>query len=157
MLVPGDLAPDFTLVAGDGTRHSLSSYRGSIVVLYFYPRDLTPGCTREACDFRDAGPEVKRHGVVVMGVSPDPPNRHTRFAEKYELNFPLLSDEEFEVSQLYGVWKKKKLYGKTFLGIERSTFIIDGEGVIRWMMRGVRVKDHVTQVLQQLNAMKSTA
>src|SRR5713101_9146635 len=130
-------APDFTLpavgspdVVKDG-KVQLSALRNHVVVLYFYPKDDTPGCTAEACSFRDANREMQKRGIVVLGVSADDIASHRKFADKYGLSFPLLSDADTSVSQLYGVWKEKNFYGKKFMGVNRETFLIDKEGVIR--------------------------
>ncbi|NMP22077.1 peroxiredoxin [Sulfobacillus harzensis] len=141
----GKEAPDFTLPGTDGIVH-LADLRGQFVVLYFYPRDNTPGCTTEACDFRDAYGTLRDLGVVVLGVSTDSLASHQKFRAKHQLPFPLLSDENAEVARNYGVYKQKTLYGKVSWGIERSTFIIDPEGVVRRVFRKVRVPGHVDQV-----------
>lgn len=146
----GDFAPDFTLPATGGVEVSLKQYRGQPVVLYFYPRDATPGCTQEACDFRDAQAVYAAHNAVILGVSTDSLKRHDNFAAKQELNFPLLSDPESDVCRTYGVWVEKKLYGKTHWGIERSTFLIDRAGKIARIWRKVKVKGHVDEVLAAL-------
>ncbi len=153
MLSEGDLAHDFTLSTGDGSTLTLSALRGAPVVVYFYPRDNTPGCTKEACDFRDASDPFRQRGAQVVGISPDPPSRHAGFAAKHGLTFPLLSDPDHAVCDAYGVWTHKKLYGRTFLGIQRSTFLIDAAGVIRAIWRGVTVKGHVAEVLQRMDAL----
>lgn len=149
MLNVGDKAPAFTLPGEDG-KVSLKDFKGKTVVLYFYPKDLTSGCTVQACDFRDALPRFKKKGAVVLGVSRDPLKRHTAFREKHELNFPLLSDEDGKVCEAYGVWKEKSLYGRKYMGIERSTFVINGRGVIEEIYRKVAVKDHAKIVLDTL-------
>lgn len=130
MLETGTKAPDFTLPDQDGTMHSLTDYRGKKVVLYFYPKDNTPGCTKQACGFRDLYPDITEKGAVVLGVSKDSVASHKRFQEKYQLPFTLLSDENLEVLQAYDVWKEKKVYGKTVLGVVRTTYLIDEEGMI---------------------------
>ena len=152
-LKEGDLAPDFELVADDGSKASLSSFRGSKVVLYFYPKDMTSGCTKEALAFRDAMPSLEELGAVVLGVSRDGVESHRRFKEKYSLNFLLLSDPELGVHKLYGVWREKRMYGRTFIGTERSTFIIGRDGRIRRIFRKVKVSGHVEQVRQGLSEM----
>lgn len=149
-LTVGSPAPDFTLPTGDGGTVSLSDFRGKTVVLYFYPRDNTPGCTREACGFQAEQAAIVRKGAVVLGVSADTPDAHRRFAEKYRLTFPLLSDGKKEVITAYGVWKRKSLYGRTFLGIERTTFIIDRRGIISRIFRKVKVNGHTEDVLNNL-------
>ncbi|MBI2104348.1 MAG: thioredoxin-dependent thiol peroxidase [Candidatus Omnitrophica bacterium] len=150
MLKPGDAAPPFSLQAGDGKTVVLSDFRGRKVVLYFYPKDDTPGCTREACGFRDALPRAARSGAVVLGVSRDPLPSHQRFAEKFRLTFPLLSDPDAAVCKAYGVYKQKSLYGRTYWGIERMTFLIDEEGRIARIFPHVKVDGHVDAVLQAL-------
>ena len=149
MLKPGDVAPPFSLQAADGKTVALSDFRGKRVILYFYPKDDTPGCTREACGFRDALPRLGREGVV-LGVSRDPLPSHRRFAEKFRLTFPLLSDPDAAVGKAYGAYKQKSLYGRTFLGIERVTFLIDEEGRIARIFPKVKVDGHVEAVLQAL-------
>ncbi len=152
-LEPGDKAPDFTQPTDGGGTLSLKSLRGKKVVLYFYPKDLTPGCTKEACDFRDAFPALKRKKVEIIGVSKDSVARHDRFKEKYDIPFTLLSDEDGETIQAYGVWKKKSLYGRSFMGIERTTFLIDEKGTLRNIWRKVKVKDHVDAVIAAIKAL----
>lgn len=142
----GEPAPDFELPDTDGNLVKLSDFRGKKVILYFYPKDNTPGCTREACDFRDALPQFEEVNAVILGVSSDGAKSHDKFRSKYDLPFILLSDTDREVADKYGVWKKKKLYGKTFLGIERSTFIIDEQGRLTEEMRKVKVAGHVDAV-----------
>ena len=146
----GNLAPDFTLMGSDGKEHKLSDYRGKKVVLYFYPKDNTPGCTTEACDFRDNINEIENLNAVVLGISKDNLNSHNRFIEKFSLPFILLSDEEKVVCELYDVIKEKNMYGKKVLGIERSTFIIDEEGNLIKEFRKVKVKGHIDEVLNSL-------
>lgn len=144
----GQLAPDFELPASDGKQVKLSDYRGKHVVLYFYPKDMTPGCTTEACDFRDQHKSFEELDAVVLGVSPDPVARHEKFIEKYGLPFALLADEDHEVAEQYGVWKLKKNFGKEYMGVERSTFIIDKEGKVAHAWEKVKVKGHVEEALQ---------
>lgn len=144
----GQLAPDFELPASDGKLVKLSDYRGKHVVLYFYPKDMTPGCTTEACDFRDQHKNFEELDAVVLGVSPDPVSRHEKFIEKYCLPFTLLADEEHEVAEQYGVWKLKKNFGKEYMGIERSTFIIDKDGKVARVWDKVKVSGHVEEALQ---------
>lgn len=146
----GDRAPDFTLPSDDGEPRSLEAFRGRRVVLYFYPKDDTSGCTAEACEFRDALPRFKSGDAVVLGVSPDPIASHRKFKEKYDLNFPLLADEEHEVAEAYGVWKEKSMYGRKYWGVERSTFLIDGEGMIMHALRKVKPKGHAEVVAELL-------
>jgi len=150
-LKPGDEAPPFILPSSDGKKVDLTSYRGkSHVVLYFYPKDDTPGCTKEACAFRDAFTELKKANAVVLGVSLDPLASHQKFIEKYTLPFLLLSDTDAAVSKAYGVYKLKRMYGRQFWGIERSTFLIDPKGKIRHLFRKVKVDLHLDEVLSAL-------
>ncbi len=149
-LTPGMRAPDFSLPDGNGRQLSLNDFRGKKVVLYFYPRDNTPGCTKEACSFQDQLASIKRQKAIVIGVSPDTPSSHQRFAEKFNLSFPLVSDEKKELAKLYGVWKQKTFMGRKFLGVVRSTFIIDEEGVISRVFRNVKVDGHTDEVLEAL-------
>ncbi len=150
-LKPGDRAPSFVLSAGSGETITLKAFEGKKnVVLYFYPKDSTPGCTTEACDFRDAIEGLNQSDTVVFGVSRDSLKSHQRFSEKQQLNFPLLSDPEAEVCTAYGVYQLKKNYGREYMGIVRSTFIIDKTGKIVEAMYGVRVKGHVDAVLARL-------
>ena len=146
----GNLAPDFTLMGSDGKEHKLSDYKGKKVVLYFYPKDNTPGCTTEACDFRDNINEITNLNAVVLGISKDNLNSHNKFIEKFNLPFILLSDEDKVVCNLYDVIKEKNMYGKKVLGIERSTFILDEEGNLIKEFRKVKVKGHIEEVLNSL-------
>ena len=150
MVEKGDLAPDFTLPADDGTQVKLSDLRGQKVVLYFYPKDDTPGCTTQACDLRDASPVMADEGAAVLGVSPDPIQSHEKFRDKFQLNFPLLSDEDHQVAEAYGVWKEKSMYGRKFWGIERSTFILDEQGTVMEAWRKVSPKGHAERVQEVL-------
>ncbi len=150
MLQEGTLAPDFTLQAAGGGSVTLSDYRGQTVVLYFYPKDDTPGCTTEACNFRDDYSDILAAGAVVLGVSPDSVQSHDKFALKYELPFPLLSDPDHQVAETYGAWGEKKMYGRTFMGIIRSTYVIDDKGVIVKVFPKVRPKNHSQEVLAVL-------
>ncbi len=150
MVSEGDPAPDFRLPADDGRTYSLKDFRGKKVVLYFYPKDDTPGCTREACSFRDSLARVASKRAVVLGVSKDDLDSHARFRKKYELTFPLLSDTDGKVLNAYGVWKEKSAYGKTFMGVERTTFIIDEKGRIAKVFLRVKVDGHVDEVLEAL-------
>ncbi|KYG26928.1 thioredoxin-dependent thiol peroxidase [Alkalihalobacillus trypoxylicola] len=143
----GKEAPAFKLPANNGEEVSLADFNGKKVVLYFYPKDMTPGCTTQACDFRDFSREFEQFNTVILGVSPDPINRHEKFIEKHQLPFLLLSDENHKVAEDYEVWKLKKNFGKEYMGIERSTFIIDEKGTLLKEWRKVRVKDHVNEVL----------
>lgn len=146
----GQAAPDFTLPNQDGVSVSLSDFKGKHVVLYFYPKDMTPGCTTQACDFRDQYENFSDLNAVIIGISPDPVERHQRFIEKHELPFILLADVDHQVAELYDVWKLKKNFGKEYYGIERSTFIIDKEGILQKEYRKVRVKGHVEEALQYI-------
>lgn len=146
----GDKAPDFSIAGDQNNKVSLSQYKGQKVILYFYPKDNTPGCTIEAQQFRDALQALQEHGYAVLGVSRDSVKRHQNFKAKQELNFPLLADTEEEVCTLYDVIKEKKLYGKTYMGIERSTFVIDEEGIVTHVYRNVKAKEHVGQLLADL-------
>jgi peroxiredoxin Q/BCP len=147
-LQSGNPAPDFTLEADDGSQVQLSSLRGSPVVLYFYPKDDTPGCTKEACAFRDRKKELAELGVKVLGVSPDDVASHKRFIKKYGLNFPLLADPDLQVSEKFGAWGEKTVYGKKSVGMRRSTFLIDSSGVIRKVWPNVKPDGHDEQVLE---------
>lgn len=146
----GQQAPDFTLEASNGEQVSLSDLRGKKVVIYFYPKDMTPACTEQACHFRDAYPIIADSNTVVLGISPDEMKAHHKFISKQELPFLLLSDTEHAVSELFGVWQLKKLYGKEYMGIVRSTFLIDESGKLVREWRKIRVKGHVEQVLEAL-------
>lgn len=150
----GDRAPDFSLPAtGDRNPLSLKDLRGAPVVLYFYPKDATPGCTTQACDFRDHRSAMQAIGAQVVGVSPDSLASHERFTAKQGLNFPLVADEAHEAATAYGVWQLKKMYGREYMGIVRSTFLIDAEGVIRRVWTKVRVKGHIEEVQEALAAL----
>jgi peroxiredoxin Q/BCP len=146
----GQAVPDFTLKSGSGREVSLRDYRGKKLIIYFYPADMTPSCTQEACDFRDFNGQFAEWNAEVIGISPDDPNKHQRFTAKYELPFELLSDPDHEVCELFGVWQLKKLYGKEYMGVVRSTFLIDEEGKLVQEWRNIRVKNHVVNVLQAL-------
>ena len=152
-------APDFTLpavgsekVVKNGHVH-LQELQGRPVVLYFYPKDDTPGCTKEACSFRDANRAMQKRGVVVLGVSADSLTSHQKFAEKYGLSYPLLADTETTVSQLYGVWKEKSFLGKKYLGVNRQTFLIDRNGIVRKVWSSVKPDDHANEVLEAIEAL----
>ena len=150
MVKEGNKAPDFSGKNQEGQLVKLSSFKGEKnIILYFYPKDMTPGCTTEACDFRDQYKKFKN--TTILGVSIDPPERHQKFIEKYSLPFDLIADESKKIVEKYGVWQEKKLYGKTFMGIIRSTLIIDKDGVIKKIFTKVKVKGHVEEVLQFLN------
>ena len=150
MLKAGDKAPEFTLKDDGGRDVSLSDFKGKTVVLYFYPKDDTPGCTKEACDFRDSHRRFQARGAAVLGVSRDPASSHARFKKKHGLPFPLLSDEDGRACRAYGVWVRKSLYGRTYMGVERSTFVIDGRGVIVDAARKVKVDGHAGATLEKV-------
>ena len=150
MVAVGEPAPDFALPADDGRLLSLKDFRGKKVVLYFYPKDDTPGCTKEACSFRDNLARVTSKGAVILGVSRDDSKSHVKFKDKYNLNFPLLSDDDGRVTGAYGVWKKKNLYGREYFGIERTTFLIDERGKVAKIWPRVRVEGHTDDVLAAL-------
>ncbi|HEX6900854.1 MAG TPA: thioredoxin-dependent thiol peroxidase [Thermoanaerobaculia bacterium] len=149
----GESAPDFSLSDDNGRQVKLSDFRGSPVVLYFYPQDDTPGCTKEACAFRDRSAELQAKGAVVLGVSPDDVASHGQFRDKYSLNFPLLADAGHKVAERYGAWREKNMYGKVTLGIQRSTFLIDGDGKVRKLWKKVNVDGHDEQVLKALETL----
>ena len=151
MLETGTKAPDFSLPDQDGVMHSLNRYRGKKVILYFYPRDNTPGCTKQACGFRDLYPQFTEKGAVVLGVSKDSVASHKKFKEKYQLSFPILSDTELEVIQAYDVWKEKKLYGKVSMGVVRTTYLIDENGIISKAFGKVKAAQNPEQMLEELN------
>jgi peroxiredoxin Q/BCP len=153
VIEPGQPAPDFTLPDQHGRDVRLSDLRGTPVVLYFYPRDNTPGCTTEACAFRDARDDYEKAGARVLGVSPDGVASHLKFAEKFKLPFTLLADTEKAVCQAYGVWQQKTLYGKTSMGVVRATFVIGSEGVVRHVFPKVKVNGHSDEVLAVLKAL----
>jgi peroxiredoxin Q/BCP len=150
MLEPGATAPDFTLPDQHGEPVTLSALRGNNVVLYFYPKADTPGCTTQACGIRDHRADYERLGAVVLGVSPDPPKRIAKFDDKHGLAFPLLGDESHEVAEAYGVWIEKSMYGRTYMGMERSTFVIDPEGKVSHVFRKVKPAEHDALVLGAL-------
>ena len=154
MVNEGEKAPNFTLQADDGRTVSLSDYRGKKVVLYFYPKDGTPGCTREAIEFRDTVKEFEKEDAVILGVSKDSVKSHQKFKQKHGLPFTLLSDPEGKVLTLYDVWKKKSLYGKTFMGTERTTFLIDEDGNVKKIYRKVKVDGHAQVCLLDLKGAK---
>lgn len=150
MLKEGDAAPDFTARDAEGNEVSLSSLRGRDVVLYFYPKDDTPGCTRQACAFRDGKARLEEHGAAVLGVSRDSVESHVKFRNKFGLNFPLLSDPDHVVAEKYGAWREKTLYGKKSLGIQRSTYLIGPDGKVARVWKSVKVDGHDEQVLEAL-------
>ncbi|MBL8709371.1 MAG: thioredoxin-dependent thiol peroxidase [Rhodospirillaceae bacterium] len=146
----GAKAPVFSMKTDGGGKVSLSEFKGKNVVLYFYPKDDTSGCTAEACGFRDRLPAFKKLDAVVIGVSRDPVESHDKFKKKYELNFPLASDDSGKVTEAYGVWVEKNMYGKKYMGIERATFLIDGKGVLRGIWRKVKVPGHVEEIAKAI-------
>ena len=148
LLEVGDKAPDFTTIDQDGQRVKLSDFRGKKVVLYFYPKDDTPGCTKEACSFRDGWSAFRRRKIEVLGVSAQDEKSHKKFAEKFSLHFRLLADAERKIVEAYGVWGEKSLYGRKFMGIERSTFLVDSNGKLVREWRKVKVKGHAAEVLE---------
>jgi peroxiredoxin Q/BCP len=150
MLKEGDKAPDFTTKDDQGNDVSLKDFRGKKVVLYFYPKDNTSGCTKEACDFRDNFARIKHKDAIVLGVSPDSEKSHGKFKSKFDLTFPLLVDEDKTLVNAYGVWKEKSMYGRKYMGVERTTFIIDEKGRITKIFPKVKVAGHVDAVLEAL-------
>jgi peroxiredoxin Q/BCP len=150
-LQPGDSAPDFTLPDQDGHSVSLSGLRGKSVVLYFYPKADTPGCTTQACGVRDHRPDYESADAVVLGVSPDPVKAISKFDQKFDLGFPLLADEQHEVAEAYGVWVEKSMYGRTYMGNERATFVISPDGTIKDVFRKVKPAQHDELVLGALS------
>lgn len=152
MVNEGEMAPDFVLQSDTRTQISLSNYRGKKVVLYFYPKDETPGCTTEALGFRDAISEFEKEDAVILGVSKDSIESHQKFKKKHGLPFTLLSDPDAVVLNLYGVWKEKKLYGRTFMGTERTTFLIDEKGIVQKVYRKLKPQEHVSTCLLDLKA-----
>ena len=150
MSLVGLKAPGFSLMNEQGNLVTLEHYKGKYVVLYFYPKDMTPGCTTEACFFRDAYTEFSDLNAVILGVSADDANKHTKFIEKYGLPFSLLVDEDHAVSESYHVWVLKKMYGKEYMGIERSTFLINPDGIVVKEWRKVKVKNHIEEVLESI-------
>ncbi|OAB42607.1 thioredoxin-dependent thiol peroxidase [Paenibacillus antarcticus] len=150
----GQSAPPFTLMASNGERISLSDYLGRKVVLYFYPKNMTPGCTTEACNFRDANSDIEKLGAFILGISPDEVKSHGKFIERNDLPFLLLSDADHVVSEMYGVWQLKKMYGREYLGIVRSTFLINEEGILVKEWRKVKVAGHSEEVLTTLQLLE---
>ncbi|GAB1429331.1 thioredoxin-dependent thiol peroxidase [Ignavibacteria bacterium] len=150
------VAPDFTAANDNGNSASLADFRGKYIILYFYPKDNTTGCTAEACDFRDNMSVLTEYGAAVIGVSPDSAKSHNKFREKYALNFMLLSDEDKEICRLYGVWTEKSMYGRKYMGVERTTFLIDKQGLIRRIWRKVKVQGHIAEVLSFLQSIQNT-
>lgn len=150
----GSPAPAFALKGDDGKTHKLADFKGKPVVLYFYPKDDTPGCTKEACAFRDRKKEIEKLGAVVLGVSPDDADSHSKFRKKFDLNFPLLVDEGHKLADEFGAWREKNMYGKVSMGIVRSTFLIDGDGKIAKAWKKVSVDGHDEQVLEAIRELK---
>ena len=157
MIESGEQAPDFTLPDQDGASVSLADLRGRTVVLYFYPKASTPGCTTQACGIRDHLPQYEDSGAVVLGVSPDPVKKVKKFHDAEELNFTLLADEDHAVCEAYGVWAEKSMYGRTYWGALRATFVIDADGVVRHVIPKVSPKTHDEQVLAALAGLAATA
>lgn len=154
-LEQGDKAPQFTLTSDSGKKIKLSELKGRSVILYFYPKDDTPGCTQEACAFRDLHSELTQSGAMVLGVSPDSIESHVRFRDKFELNFPLLADPDHAVAEAYGAWREKNMYGKKSMGIQRSTFLLDAEGKVAKIWKKVQVEGHDASVLEALKELAS--
>jgi peroxiredoxin Q/BCP len=150
----GKKAPAFTLTNDAGEKVKLADLQGSPVVLYFYPKDDTPGCTKEACAFRDQKAALKKLGAIVLGVSPDDRASHARFRDKYDLNFPLLADPDHKIAEKYGAWREKNMYGKKSMGVQRSTFLIDPQGTVAKVWKRVQVAGHDEQVIEALKALK---
>nr|MDF9459571.1 thioredoxin-dependent thiol peroxidase [Bacillus pumilus] len=148
----GQQVPEIELIGDNGEKVKLSDFKGKHIVLYFYPKDMTPGCTTEACDFRDRHQSFAELDAVIIGVSPDSQDKHQKFKEKHDLPFLLLVDDEQKLSEAFGVWKLKKNFGKEYMGIERSTFLINKEGTLVKEWRKVKVKDHVEEALEELKA-----
>jgi peroxiredoxin Q/BCP len=146
----GEKAPDFNVSTDAGQKVKLSDFKGKKIVLYFYPKDDTPGCTKEACAFRDGIDEIKDRGAIVLGVSTDSVDSHKKFKSKFDLNFPLLADTDKKIVEAYGVWKEKTNYGKTYMGIERTTFIIDEQGKVSHIFPKVKVDEHYDEVIDAL-------
>lgn len=146
-LEKGQKAPEFTGKDQEGRDISLADFRGKKVILYFYPKDQTPGCTAQACNLRDNYQELQKHGYVVLGVSPDSEASHRRFIEKQELPFTLIADEDKSIHEKYGVWKEKNMYGRKYMGTVRTTFVMDEEGTIEDIIKKVKTKDHTAQIL----------
>ena len=146
-LKPGDKAPAFSAPTDGGGQLSLSGMKGKPFILYFYPKDDTPGCTKEACDFRDNMSQFKRLGITVIGVSKDSPAKHDKFKNKYDLPFTLISDEDGKICEKWGVWIEKSMYGRKYMGIDRSTFLIDEKGIIRHVWRKVSVTNHINETI----------
>jgi len=155
-LKPGQKAPDFTVMNDQGEKVKLSDFKGKKVVLYFYPKDDTPGCTKEACAFRDGLSQIKKRGAEVVGVSIDSVASHEKFKDKFDLNFPLLADTDKKIVEAYGTWKEKSMYGKKYMGIERTTFVIDENGMISHIFPKVKVDEHYDEVLKAIDTKRSS-
>jgi thioredoxin-dependent peroxiredoxin len=156
-LTVGDKAPDFILPSSEGGTVSLQDFQGSPLVVYFYPKDDTPGCTKEACNFRDSIDELKKAGAAVIGISKDDLASHAKFKDKYKLNFPLASDQDGKTIEAYGAWMEKSMFGKKYMGIGRCTFLIDGDGRVVNAWRDVKVNGHIDEVLAAISALKKKA
>ena len=154
MLDSGSSVPQFSLPDQDGKIHNINDYKGQWVIIYFYPKDMTPGCTTEACNFQEALPDFNTINAVIFGISKDSVERHKKFADKYNLHFRLLSDENNDVCEQFGVWQQKKLYGKEFMGIVRSSFLINPEGKIAKVYPKVKVKEHHAEILEDLKVLQ---
>lgn len=151
-LKEGEKAPKFIGIDQNGKSIGLSDFSGKPLILFFYPKDMTPGCTAEACNLRDNYSELKKQGFEILGISPDSISRHQKFIEKYELPFPLIADEEKKILQDYDVWGEKKMYGRSYMGVYRTTFVIDEEGNIKKIFSKVKTNDHTAQILSELTA-----
>lgn len=151
----GDTAPDFTLPTDGEESITLSALQGNPVVVYFYPKDDTPGCTKEACEFRDNMARLQKNGVTIIGISKDKPTKHDKFKEKYDLNFPLASDEDCKICEAYGSWIEKSMYGRKYMGIDRSTFLVDSKGKLVQVWRKVKVTGHVDAVLNAIDELSN--
>ncbi len=151
----GEKAPDFSALDQNGSVHTLADFKGSFLLLYFYPKDDTPGCTKEACNFRDAFADLKKFGVAIIGVSVDSVKSHKKFAEKYHLTFPLLADEDKSIVHAYGVWGKRTFAGISYEGIARTSFLIDGKGVIRKVYEKVKPNEHAGEILKDVKELQS--
>ena len=150
---PGDAAPDFAGPTAGGQTVRLADFAGRSLLLYFYPKDDTPGCTKQACNLRDGLETLEQHGIAVVGVSPDGQEAHARFAEKYDLPFPLVADPEHEILNAYGVWGERSLYGRTVVGVKRTSFLIDGDGTVRHVFKRPKTADHTREVLGKAEAL----
>lgn len=152
---PGVKAPAFTATTDSGKKIKLSDFKGKLVVLYFYPKDDTPGCTKEACAFRDANDALQERGAVVLGVSPDDEKSHAKFRDKFSLNFPLLADPDHAIADAYGAWREKNMYGKKSMGVQRSTYLIDKDGKVVKVWKRVSVDGHDVAVLEAIDSLPS--